>query len=441
MLHKLRRKLIFLYTASTGAILIVCMIIIYQLNSLQLEKQTMENFLLNTDFLVKEIQSSGTLNVSSLSVLETTKHMIISVEDNGFPISFKGSYQSRTDREILLQRLQDQAILQGVDIQASNLYTSLKRSSLITIKGDHNDQYYGYVAIIPINSSYVSLRMICSMNEVFSGKNTNLAIYVIITFLGILGFFGVCFLMIRKVLHPVQENQQRQIEFVASASHELRSPLAYIQAATSELTEDCLNELSGESARTLSSYIHNTQEECSRMSQLIEDMLILASADRKTWTMHITPTDSDTFFINSYDTLSYLCEQKLHPLNLVLPEEQLGTLPIDKQHIYQILQILIQNACCYTPSKTPIHLKPYIQNHKLLIEVIDSGPGIPKEYKDRVFDRYFRMDSSRTDRNHFGLGLNIARELAHLHHGELTLQNTPGGGCTFLLSIPLTERS
>lgn len=439
MLHKLKHRLVLLYTISTGTILIVSMIIVYRLNLVQIQKQTMENFLLNADAIISQLESKQAMNLSNLAVLETSKHMIIYIEDNGTPISFQGAYQSKTDRNILIQRVQDEAILEGINVHNVSNVRYLERSSIIPIRGDSKDNYYGYVVLLPNGDTYLSLTMLCSMTEALASSNTNLFAYIAITILGVLCFFLLSFFLISKVLHPVQENQRRQVEFVASASHELRSPLAYIQTATSELSTDCLPNLSGSSQDTLSDYIRNTQEECSRMSQLIEDMLLLASADRKTWSLHMSSTNIDTYFINSYDTLSYLCEQKQHHLSLELPDELLGDMVLDGQRIYQILQILIHNACCYTPSDSGILLKPYCEKKSLYVEVIDHGPGVPDDEKERIFERYYRSDPSRTETNHFGLGLNIALELAHLHHGTLTLRDTPGGGCTFVLTLPVVR--
>ena len=76
---------------------------------------------------------------------------------------------------------------------------------------------------------------------------------------------------------------------------------------------------------------------------------------------------------------------------------------------------------------------------KICYLVADHGKGIPDEEKDRIFDRFYQSDKSRKEKEHFGLGLSIARELAELQKGSLTLTDTPGGGCTFLLLLPIAE--
>jgi signal transduction histidine kinase len=114
----------------------------------------------------------------------------------------------------------------------------------------------------------------------------------------------------------------------------------------------------------------------------------------------------------------------------------LGEIYINPHRIYQLLQILVNNANSYTPDHSIITISSRITKKQLIVEVIDHGKGIPDQDKARVFDRYYRRDPSRNDKSHFGLGLNIAKELTHLHHGTLTLHDTKGGGCTFQILLP-----
>ena len=72
----------------------------------------------------------------------------------------------------------------------------------------------------------------------------------------------------------------------------------------------------------------------------------------------------------------------------------------------------------------------------LEIQVIDTGIGISKTDQEHIFDRFYQGDRSRHEKNHYGLGLNIAMEIIQLHHGKLSLTDTPGGGCTFTISLP-----
>lgn len=434
MLHKLKVHLIIIYSVSTGLILIAAMVVTYLLNVSEVQKHSMENFLVNADSLATQLQSNNMLNLSDLAVMEATNQMIIQIEDNGIPTSFTGSYKSKTDRAILIEKAQKGAMLEGINAHRNTNYNRIQRSSVMRITGDVNETYYGCVIVIPMGSSVRSLTLLYTLYNNFP-LSANALVYIGITVIGIILLVCISYILIGKTLKPVIKNKKKQEEFIASASHELRSPLAYIQTATGTLTTACLPYLSTDAKQTVLEYIENTNEECSRMSNLIEDMLLLACADNKSWSVNIKLVDGDTFFIESYEALNRICRLRNHPLEIKMTDSLLGEIPMDAQRIFQIMQILINNAISYTPEHSIITIAPYIVKKQLYIDIIDHGMGIPDSEKEKVFDRYYRHDKARTDKNHYGLGLSIAKELVLLHSGKLTLRDTEGGGCTFRIKI------
>lgn len=434
MLHKLKVHLMILYSVSTGLILIVAMALTYLLNVSEVQKHSMESFLLNADSLANQLQSNNMLNLSNLAVMEATNQMIIQIEDNGIPTSFTGAYKSKTDRAILIEKVQHGAMLEGINTHRNTNYSRIQRSSVMKITGDVNETYYGCVIVIPMDTSVRSLTLLYTLYNNFP-LSANALVYIGITVIGIVFLVGISYILIGETLKPVITNKEKQEEFIASASHELRSPLAYIQTATGTLTRACIPYLPKETKQTVLEYIKNTNEECSRMSTLIEDMLLLACSDNKSWSVTIKSVDGDTFFIESYEALNRLGSLYNHPLELKLTDCLLGEIPLDSQRIFQIMQILINNAISYTPEHSVITIAPYIVKKQLYIDIIDHGMGIPDIEKEKVFDRYYRHDKARTDKNHYGLGLSIAKELVQLHSGKLTLLDTEGGGCTFRIKI------
>lgn len=111
----------------------------------------------------------------------------------------------------------------------------------------------------------------------------------------------------------------------------------------------------------------------------------------------------------------------------------------DGHRLLQLLSVLIANALEHTPEGTPIVLDVKPSGRYVQFSVVDHGPGIPDSEKEAVFRRFYRSDQSRTDKQHFGLGLAIAKELSGLLGGRLTVSDTPGGGATFVLRLPLTK--
>lgn len=114
---------------------------------------------------------------------------------------------------------------------------------------------------------------------------------------------------------------------------------------------------------------------------------------------------------------------------------------MDKGRFTQVIGILIDNALNYSPINTTITLRPYVNKHWFYLSVIDHGEGIPDKNKGSIFERFYRADSSRNDISHFGLGLSVAKELICLHKGTIHVNNTPLGGSTFVLKLPLSKTS
>ena len=106
----------------------------------------------------------------------------------------------------------------------------------------------------------------------------------------------------------------------------------------------------------------------------------------------------------------------------------------------QLLTILVDNACTYTQSGGQITLSAWTSRHSIFILVKDNGPGIPRELWGRVFDRFYQVDAARGGKDHSGLGLSIAQELALLHGGRLYLKEEPPYSTVFVLELPLSSK-
>lgn len=97
----------------------------------------------------------------------------------------------------------------------------------------------------------------------------------------------------------------------------------------------------------------------------------------------------------------------------------------------------MDNSISYSPEGSSVILQASFTKQSLVCAVIDHGPGIPDDQKELVFEYFYRSDTSRKDKNHFGLGLCVAAELAELLNGHLEFKDTPEGGCTALLILPI----
>ncbi len=322
------------------------------------------------------------------------------------------------------------ALAEGIDTSARSIYSDNYHSSLFRLKGDHKEAVYACVNLFSVKGGVKSLTLIQFRPDEKKQRILLFSLYLAIFTAGSLALFFVSLLYVGKALKPVAESQKRQNEFIAAASHDLRSPLAVIQAnASSLLIEENKNKL----------FVPKIMDECSRMSKLIGDMLILASSDARTWSIQKYPIDTETYFSDLYDTFLPYCKKKGHNLYLDFPKEALPQIMGDKDRLTQVIGILIDNALSYSPALTTITLRPYLKKSAFCIAVEDHGIGITKEQKEHIFDRFYRTDSSRNDKSHFGLGLSVAKELIELHQGQITVTDTPEGGATFIIELPLSR--
>lgn len=286
----------------------------------------------------------------------------------------------------------------------------------------------GIECIIPLDNGWSSIIMIKYVPQRTLKILQMTLLYTLIDIIACIILFRLSYIFIGKALKPVEENQKRQVEFIAAASHELRSPLTVIKAAIFSIKNDI---------NLTKVYLPHIENECTRMTRLISDMLLLANSDAKNWTLNKEEVDLDTLLIETYDLFCPLVSSHNIEFNLNLPDETLNVIFGDKERIKQILTVLLDNALEYTPCGNNITINAYNSSDSVIIKIIDTGKGISDEQKELIFNRFYRGDKSRASKKHFGLGLNIALELVKLHNGNIEVTDTPGGGATFIIKLPI----
>ncbi|TKK76735.1 HAMP domain-containing histidine kinase [Kribbella jiaozuonensis] len=226
-----------------------------------------------------------------------------------------------------------------------------------------------------------------------------------------------------EMLDRLETGQATQRAFVADASHELRSPLATLTAALEVIEADT----TGEAWRELRAVMGT---ETDRMRQLVEDLLLLAKADDTGIRMRQTDVDLDDLVAAEIQRLrSSMPELKVtgdvHPVRVV------G----DPARLSQVLRNLVDNAA--RAAHTSVHLTTAEKDGSAIITVEDDGDGIPEADRLRVFERFVRLDTSRSRASGgSGLGLSIAREITRAHDGTITLTSSSTGGTTAIVTLP-----
>lgn len=235
----------------------------------------------------------------------------------------------------------------------------------------------------------------------------------------------------RWAMRPAEEGHTQQVEFVSAASHELRAPLAVIQASIGAMQ----NAPPEQAAR----FMETIANECGRMRRLTDDLLDIARADSRSWGLEKSAQEPETLLLLAYERYELPAKDKQIRLNISLPAHALTPIQADPVRIAQVLDILLNNALSYTPAGSTVQLALLQHKRSVRFVVEDDGPGIPDAQKPMVFRRFFRGDASRSEKHHAGLGLSIAQEIAELHGGSLLVEDAPGGGARFVLQLPITH--
>jgi two-component system phosphate regulon sensor histidine kinase PhoR len=234
------------------------------------------------------------------------------------------------------------------------------------------------------------------------------------------------------VLHDVtalRHADQIRRDFVANVSHELRTPLTAIRG----YVEAVLDDPSGgaNTGQFLSIVLRHT----SGMERLVNDLLRLARLDAHQEGLERTSCDIGILFQDVLADLAPAIEAKRQHVSVAIGEHGCYAWG-DAHKLQEILRNLIENAINYSPQEAAITLRATTAHGTCTITIGDSGPGIPDEHLNRVFERFYRVEKSRARPGGTGLGLAIVKHLVELHGGTVTASNRPEGGAVFTVRVP-----
>lgn len=237
---------------------------------------------------------------------------------------------------------------------------------------------------------------------------------------------------LNAMLDRLERGVAEQRRLVADASHELRTPLAIMRAELEVGLHG--TELPPAAAELLES----SAEEVTRMSGVVDDLLTLARADEGRLELAWEPVDLGEVAAAVAGKLRPMAAAKGIGLTV---EGDAPELLADRARIDQVVANLVDNAVKYTGPGGTVRVAVWGEPGAVVLAVRDTGPGIPAEALARVFDRFFRIDAARS-RAHggSGLGLAICKEIVEAHGGRIWAESQPGGGSSFLVTLPLQPR-
>lgn len=236
---------------------------------------------------------------------------------------------------------------------------------------------------------------------------------------------------INKTLEKLKAVDQSRQEFVSNVSHELKTPITSIRVLADSLMgmEDAPKELYQE-------FMHDISDEIDRESKIIDDLLTLVRMDKASSELSYTQVQINGLIEMVLKRLRPIARKR--NIELIFESKRDVTADIDEVKFSLAINNLVENAVKYNKEDGWVRVTLDADHKFFYLKVADSGIGIPAEFKERVFERFYRVDKARSrETGGTGLGLAITRSVVLMHHGAIRVDSVEGEGSTFMVRIPL----
>ncbi len=235
-------------------------------------------------------------------------------------------------------------------------------------------------------------------------------------------------------IHDITEErglEKIKRDFVSNVSHELRTPLANIKGYTETLLDGAL-----EDKTNLRNFLAVIDKHASRMTRLIDDLLILSKLEAHEVPVSFSPVEIKEVISSAIQGLEKQAEGKGITLSCICMKNQLN-INADRERIEQILINLIDNAIKYTPEGGKVSVSAFTTDSGIQVDVEDTGIGIPEKNIPRIFERFYRVDKARSrELGGTGLGLSIVKHIVLTHKGNVWVESKLGKGTKLSFVIP-----
>lgn len=259
--------------------------------------------------------------------------------------------------------------------------------------------------------------------------NNLLKVFIFIGSISLILLLLISIYLTNKTIKPIKETFEKQKQFIADASHELKTPLAIIRTNTSLVLSN-----KGATVESQSKWLNYINNQIGRMTELLDEMLSLAKLD----------TNRELQEFKDFD-LSKLLNSILLTFEAVIFENRIElesnisenvSLKGDKESIKKVVIILLDNAIKYTNKSGKINVNLQQEKNKIKLKIKNTGEGIKKEDLEKIFERFYRVDSSRArETGGYGLGLSIAKSIVDSHKGKIYAESNIGKDTTFIIEF------
>ncbi len=432
MFKKLRNRFIILNMSIISVVMISAFVVIYftTYNNTQTE---------NRDKL--ETLSSR-INTGALSLPDSTKkdNIIISMIPSDSSSSFRILVNSDGNIVKIISHID---MSKEIYFKAAELAWNEKKDYSIISLENRRWQY----KISPIGRNFIThengSKTIINFNDgnyqitfldVTDSHKTLMELFTTLFFVGIIMLFvifAISLFFANRAIKPISEAWQKQKQFIADASHELKTPLAIINA-----NSDALLANQEETIKSQKKWLDYIKNQIDRMSKLVNDLLYLAKTEDTNSKIFYIPFNISEVVSDVILSMEAVAFEK--DIRLLQDIEANIIIKSDCEKIKQVVTILVDNAIKYTDEKGRIDIMLKKTRHQLVFSIKNSGKGIPKENITKLFDRFYRADSARTQENGgYGLGLSIAKAIIDRLDGKIYADSVKDESTTFTFTLGL----
>ncbi|MBQ3701903.1 MAG: HAMP domain-containing histidine kinase [Oscillospiraceae bacterium] len=401
MLKQLRKKLTLLSAALTGCVVLLCCTASFLFVREQYLREKDAAFRLTAQRIETQWQIDGGLTAPWLEAALAEGDYHAALWENGIPLRYSNT-EPETAAALLRETSKSEYVLLP-DYRIGDLrfpFSRGERRLCIWVSRSQEAKDLLRIGLLFSVLAVGSLALVAWLSWIVAGRSVK----------------------------PVQAAMDQQDRFVADASHELRSPLTVLKSSLSQLRGQ--PELAQQDLPVL-------EQQVDRMQSLVENLLMLSGSAANRGLM-LEPVAPDTLLIEFADSMLPLAKQAKVHLEVELPDEAVPRVHGQEALLRRLLSILTENALRFAPEDSDVTLALRRLPNACEISVSDHGPGIPDDEKEKIFDRFYRGSQSRTDTDHFGLGLSVAAQIAELHHTCIHVGEASGRGARFSFQLPFT---
>jgi signal transduction histidine kinase len=246
--------------------------------------------------------------------------------------------------------------------------------------------------------------------------------------------FGELAMVFNDMTRQLKADDEIRSDFIATLSHEIRSPLSSIRESVNMLTEEVLGPVSEKQKK----FLTISSNEIARITGLLNHLLDASTLVSGTKKRQVAPFDPNQLVQSAVLSITPGAQARgIRTEFKVL--KQAPMVKADDKEIMQVMINILDNALKFSPdnSRINIRLTRGPGKHFLTCDISDEGPGIPKDKKNLIFKKYYRAKEVRKHMDGVGLGLNIARRIVQANGGEIFVKNKPDKGCTFSFTMPV----